>query len=204
MTTKSKERPGQIEPSDIEHVMEVAGRLFAERGYDGVGVRLIAKESGITMPSIFYHFGSKPALYEEVLEYKYNQISKTILRAIDALDDPVQKLECIIGAFFDLLLRDRTFLLLMHRDIVDVIASKRRPRFSEEYSIVYSLFCTLLEAALGHAVEKRVAFPLVSLIQGFCELTAMTSENSATKPDADWYAQRRAELIDAGKRICSL
>lgn len=200
----SKERLCQIEPSDIERVMEVAGRLFAEKGYDGVGVRLIAKESGVTMPSIFYHFGSKPSLYEEVLEYKYNQISRMVMQGINALQDPMQKLECVIGAFFDLLLRDRTFLLLLHRDILDVIAQKHRPRFLEEYSLAYSLFCTLLEAALGRPVERRVAFPLVSLIHGFCELTAVMNESKLKEVDVDWYEAQRAELIDAGKRICSI
>lgn len=203
MEVKSREGASHITPADIERVMEVAGRLFAEHGYEGVGIRLIATESGVKMPSIFYHFDSKAALYDEVLEYQYNATTERVSQAIKALHDPREKLECIIGSYFDLLLRDRTFLPLVHRNIVDVVAHKNRPAFMEEYSYVFSMFCTLLQAAFDRPVEKRIAFSLVSLILGFCELTAVSREsNSSMQEQEAWYARQRADLIEVGTRIC--
>lgn len=205
MNLDGRERRGQIKPADIETVLEVAGQLFADHGFDGVGIRLIAEKSGVSMPSIFYHFGSKAMLYEEVLEYKYQATNEMVLRAISSLDSPKEKLECLIGSFYDMLIRDQTFLLLTHRDIGDVIASKGRPDFINEYSYVFSVFAKLLEAALDRPVEARVAFSLVSLIMGFCELTALMSRSELPTWSSDnWYAEQRAELIDVGKRICSI
>lgn len=198
-----RERRASIRPSDIEKVLEVAGKLFADHGFEGVGIRLIAEKSGVSMPSIFYHFGSKAMLYEEVLEYKYQATNEMVLRSIGSLDGPKEKLECLIGSFFDMLIRDQTFLLLTHRDIGDVIASKGRPDFINEYSYVFSVFYKLLEAALDRPVEARVAFSLVSLIMGFCELTALMSRGQLQTWSTDnWYAEQRAELINVGKRIC--
>jgi AcrR family transcriptional regulator len=47
--------------------MEAAGQLFAERGLNAVTVRDIAGKAGTHLSALNYHFGSKDALYREVL-----------------------------------------------------------------------------------------------------------------------------------------
>lgn len=46
-----------------EHILECAKRLFAERGYDGVSISGIARETGASKANIFHHFESKEGLY---------------------------------------------------------------------------------------------------------------------------------------------
>ena len=50
-----------------EALVEVARRLFSERGFYGVSVAAIASELGITKQALLHHFGTKEALYAEVL-----------------------------------------------------------------------------------------------------------------------------------------
>lgn len=200
---KDDDRTNQIKPEDIERLMEIAGRLFAEHGYDGVGIRMIAKESGVKMPSIFYHFGSKASLYDEVLEYKYKATIEKIVKAVDKLHDPKEKLEYIIGAFYDMLVGDRTFLLMVNRDIIDVVANKNGERFLGECDAMFRLFGELLTASLGRQVESNMRFSLVSLVLGFCGMTAMMSSLKTTdKEKQEWFVSQRAELLEAGKRLC--
>ncbi len=45
-------------------ILDWALRLFAEHGYDGVGVQEIAASSGVTKPTLYYYFGSKRGLLE--------------------------------------------------------------------------------------------------------------------------------------------
>ena len=47
-----------------EKLKEVAIRLFAERGLDGVSTRDIAREAGVNMSLISYYFGGKEGLYK--------------------------------------------------------------------------------------------------------------------------------------------
>jgi AcrR family transcriptional regulator len=51
-----------------EVILDTAERLFAARGVDGVAVRDLAAEMGITASSLYNHFPGKQALYEAVLE----------------------------------------------------------------------------------------------------------------------------------------
>jgi AcrR family transcriptional regulator len=48
-------------------ILDVAEKLFAQRGLTGTAVRDIAREAGLTAPSLYNHFEGKQALYEAVL-----------------------------------------------------------------------------------------------------------------------------------------
>lgn len=58
---------GSESESTRERILDVAERLFAERGLAGTAVRDIAREAGLTAPSLYNHFDGKQALYEAVL-----------------------------------------------------------------------------------------------------------------------------------------
>jgi AcrR family transcriptional regulator len=49
-------------------IVEAAGRLFGERGYDATRLDDIAHAAGVTKPILYRHFGSKRALYLALLE----------------------------------------------------------------------------------------------------------------------------------------
>ncbi len=51
-----------------ELILDAAERLFATHGVDAVAVRDLARELGLTAPSLYNHFASKQALYDAVLE----------------------------------------------------------------------------------------------------------------------------------------
>lgn len=46
-------------------LLQAAGRLFREKGFDGVGVAEVAKEAGLTHGALYAHFHSKDALAAE-------------------------------------------------------------------------------------------------------------------------------------------
>jgi len=48
-----------------ERILEVAGQLFRERGFDGIGVADLMKEAGLTHGGFYGHFASKEELMAE-------------------------------------------------------------------------------------------------------------------------------------------
>ncbi len=65
---KRRSRHGAPPAPTREVILDTAERLFAARGVEGVAVRDLAREMGITASSLYNHFPGKQALYDAVLE----------------------------------------------------------------------------------------------------------------------------------------
>jgi len=58
-----------------ERILQVAEKLFSERGVDGVSLREITSTSGVNSASLHYHFGSKMAVLESIFELRAQPIA---------------------------------------------------------------------------------------------------------------------------------
>jgi AcrR family transcriptional regulator len=56
------------------HILQVAGRLFAEKGFERTTSREICTAAGTNLAAVNYHFGSRDGLYEAVLVEAHGQI----------------------------------------------------------------------------------------------------------------------------------
>lgn len=59
-----------------QKIIETALTLFSERGYDAVSVGEIAEAVGIKAPSLYNHFPSKQAIFDEIVETTALQYEK--------------------------------------------------------------------------------------------------------------------------------
>jgi AcrR family transcriptional regulator len=91
-------------------ILEVAATEFAEGGLRGASMEAIAKAAGITQPYVFRLFGSKKALFLDVVERSFAQLGARMQSAaekqtgLDAL--------AAMGSSYNALLADRTALQL--------------------------------------------------------------------------------------------
>ena len=80
-----------------DRLLQVAARLFAEKGFNGVGVREIAGGAGVNISMISYHFGGKEGLYAEVLTEQFKPLQKAMeIRTM--AKDPLEKFELYVRA----------------------------------------------------------------------------------------------------------
>jgi AcrR family transcriptional regulator len=61
-----------------EEILDVAARLFAERGYAAVSASEVARHAGITPGLLHHYFGGKRGLFETLVERLGPQIIETI------------------------------------------------------------------------------------------------------------------------------
>ena len=97
-----------------QDVVEAAGRLFAERGYDGTSMRDLGKELGLLGSSIYSHVAGKQELLVAIVEEGADLFQASAERAL-AIDGPAEmQLEAFIEGHIDVVLNrhnvSRTFL----------------------------------------------------------------------------------------------
>lgn len=91
-------------------VRAIAAKEFAEHGLHGASTEAIAKSAGITQAYIFRMFGTKKALFLELVEAAFESVSDG-MRAAGAGKAGLEALSAMGGQYFDQL-TDRTGLLL--------------------------------------------------------------------------------------------
>jgi AcrR family transcriptional regulator len=80
-------------------IVEAAGRLFGERGYEGARLDDIAAAAGVTKPVLYRHFESKRALYLALLARHRDDLA-SFAGAIPAKGPPEARLRAVLDVWF--------------------------------------------------------------------------------------------------------
>lgn len=73
-------------------LIDVATRLFANRGYDGTSIEAVLAESGASRGSLYHHFKSKEVLFLAVMEDAGARATQPTVEAMQAAPDSVAAL----------------------------------------------------------------------------------------------------------------
>jgi TetR/AcrR family transcriptional regulator len=98
---KRSGRPrAQDAPVTLEQILDVSFRAFATYGYDGVAVRTLNRELGVSHNLIHQRFGSKLGLWHAAVDRAFGQQVTELATAFDpTLADPLQQLNHAIRRF---------------------------------------------------------------------------------------------------------
>lgn len=75
MTTPAPSEPTKPRK---EEILDVATTLFAEHGFEGTSMNDVAERVGMRKASLFYHFATKDALYEAVLDRIIREVAESL------------------------------------------------------------------------------------------------------------------------------
>lgn len=64
-----------------ENLLTCARDLFYARGYDAVGIQEIVDAAGVTKPTMYYYFGSKKGLLEELMQRAFDELQGQLEQA---------------------------------------------------------------------------------------------------------------------------
>lgn len=105
-------------PTRREQILREAARLFAERGFHGVGVDEIGAAVGISGPGLYRHFAGKDAMLAELLVGISGQLLTGGKRCVaEAVGSPERVLDALIEGHIDFALDDRSLITLHDREL---------------------------------------------------------------------------------------
>jgi len=103
-----------------QNILEVAGQLFAQGGYDGVSINEIASEAGVSKANIFHHFRSKEGLYLAALNKACSHSARVLEdKPIDSADDPSDRVRNFLSSHLEVLLERPLASRLIQRELLD-------------------------------------------------------------------------------------
>ncbi|MFJ9666908.1 TetR/AcrR family transcriptional regulator [Streptomyces sp. NPDC101219] len=150
-------------PTRREQILKEAARLFAERGFHGVGVDEIGAAVGISGPGLYRHFAGKDAMLAELLVGISGSLLTGAERRLAEADGvpPEEVLDSLIEGHIDFALDDRPLITLHDRELDRLRDSDRKlvRRLQRRYvelwvGVVRALYPDLAEPTARSAVHS--------------------------------------------------
>lgn len=115
-----------------EKILQAADKLFGEVGFDAATTRKIAEISGVNKALIHYHFKSKEALLEHLLDAYYENLAATLRNCFSAKGTLRDNLLQVLDVYLDFLEKNRNFSRIVQREaaggkLIDRVLSNMTP-----------------------------------------------------------------------------
>lgn len=102
--TKKSEGNGQFARN---RVYEVAAEVFHRKGYDSTSMSDVATAAGLTKAGLYHHVSSKESLLYTVLDSGLDLTESYVMKPLEGLSDPLERLKAMIELHLRLVLEER-------------------------------------------------------------------------------------------------
>jgi AcrR family transcriptional regulator len=176
-------------------LLEVATRVFAERGFHDTSMDDVAEAAGVTKPVLYQHFASKRELYVELLGDISRQLAGAIADATAEAGGPRLQVELGFTAYFRFVASHAAGFRLLFGG-----GSRQDPELADFAERVEDsmadLVAGLIDADLDHDHRRLLAYGIV----GLAEATSRHLMSGSGDIDPERAARRLADLAWAGLR----
>lgn len=107
-------------------VLDVAARVFHEKGYDATTIQDIADEIGILKGSVYYYISSKEDVLFELLEEVHQAALKAVLEAVERDGDSLQKIHAFVETLSRFNAENRVRMGILLHDFRSLSEDRRR------------------------------------------------------------------------------
>lgn len=176
-------------------LIDIARRLFGQRGYDGTPIELILEEAGVARGALYHHFRSKQVLFDAVLEQVVSDVAAAAANAARPIRDPVASLQAGCDVWLRLAL-DPAVQRIALLDAPSVVGWTRWRDLDEQYTLAGIKAAFRRITLAGQPLRGDMDILAHVLLAGVNEVALMIAR--AQDPTAQLSAGRAAvsALID--------
>jgi AcrR family transcriptional regulator len=180
-------------------ILDAATELFAERGYGGVSVQEIADAADTHKTTVLYHFASKEALHEAVLDEALGQLAE-VMREFLAGDFRRERVAYLLDQNHAFFAEHRSLARLLQRELLE--SSDVEAYLSRFVEPIYLPAVESLERAMTAGTIRRIDPALfihdlhVLLISYFCHAPLLERLKPGDPYAVEALIDRRNYLVD--------
>lgn len=167
-TAESVDGPGSRAARKDEtqaRIMAASMELFATRGYEGTSISQIAARAGISRGAVFWHFGSKAALFKEACKRFFIPFWREVERSLESLG-PRERVLALFDMYEEFTSQNRETIQALVRWVLE--SPTMRESLRGELLALHAEFTNDLRRAIaeisGDAAEAEIATNALSSI----------------------------------------
>ncbi|WP_327402113.1 TetR/AcrR family transcriptional regulator [Streptomyces sp. NBC_01288] len=180
-------------------LLDAALRLFAEQGEQGLTVNAVTKASGVSLGSLYHHFGSLDGLFDALTERWLSRLLGELITAMQATRTARTGIRAIVRTHLAFVREHRDAALLLHSARTDQrnMIQARELRDSQEARL--SVFAVWVQSHVDSGelaplslplLESLVLGPLVGVVRrwlsGIDDIEIDLDEAARVLPDRIW------------------
>jgi AcrR family transcriptional regulator len=142
-------------------IVEAAGRLFGERGYDAARLDEIAAAAGVTKPIVYRHFDSKRDLYLALLDRHRDDLAGFI-SAVPTEGSTEERLRAVLELWLDYVEARSYAWKMLFRDTGGGPETAARRR--EVHARARAVLVDLIRSLAATPIPRRQLEPLAELM----------------------------------------
>jgi AcrR family transcriptional regulator len=148
--------------SDVtrEAILTACLRLFAQRGFTSTSIDMIAGAAGITKGAIYWHFDSKDALFDAILELIRSRWQEAVVRSVPPDGQAAQRLDRLFAGYTRLFTEDPEICLFLQRVLLE-----NDDTYSPRVARVYKQTARLIAGILDEGKRAGEFDPRVDSVQ---------------------------------------
>lgn len=156
-------------------LLQVAKKIFAERGFQATTMDDIAKEAGFTKPILYQYFDSKTDLYKEIVAQIAQDLIGNLGDAVSKAETPRAKIEVAFEVYFEMVVSDPASFRVLYIHSHDGDNAR-------ELHKVEKLMVSFLEPYIDVSISDEHRNQLAGGVVGLAEGAAVT-----------WLVQQKAK-----------
>ncbi|CAG9298248.1 TetR/AcrR family transcriptional regulator [Celerinatantimonas diazotrophica] len=200
MEPKRKRRPDGDKTR--EQIIEAAGELFAQYGYQGTTSKAICQRCGVNLASVNYHFGSRQGLYKVILRQVHESFMD--LEHLDALMDSELEAEAkfhtFIGALIPAILGAKNWQLRIWAREIAAPSEFLSYVVNEQILPKFTRLNTLISQLTGLAEDDPRLLPAIFNVLAPC-LMMLIANREQQMPLSGIFNYPSEQLVDHLQRF---
>lgn len=156
----------------MQRLLDAGAELFDKKGYHNVSIKEIGRLAGCNSALISYHYGSKQALYQAIIENQLQAIQQLQERLEEEGLPPLERLKEYLHTILKSQLDPKRHMIILYQELITpsgLLSSDSWSRLSRMGDYVQQLLTQAVEQRELRAPQKEDDYNYVTFI-----LTAVT------------------------------
>lgn len=185
-------------PNTRERVLEAATSAFASRGYEATSLDALAADLGVRKQTILYHFSSKDALLDAVIDEAGRELVDALEEALATAGPGLARVDALVRSVFRLAARRPELLGLLRE--VSRLGPPPATRLWERLEPFVDRATAFLEAEMAGGTVRRQDARLL-LLSAYSTVIGVATEVEVlralgVRSTIRSLVRRRAEMLD--------